>query len=131
MKLKSYGFSLIELMVVVAIIGVLSVIAIPSYKSYIQRARFSEVIAATQPFKLAIALALQLGLSPEELSNGRAGIPAAFQSTKNVASITVDHGVISATATEIAGGADYILTPSEDGSTWSLSGSCVQKGLCG
>ncbi len=129
--MKSYGFSLIELMIVVAIIGILAVIAIPSYQNYTQRARFSEVIAATAPFKTAIALALQQGDLMSELANGAHGIPASPASTKNLASIKVENGIITATATETASGSTYILQPNADGSVWAVSGSCINTGLCG
>lgn len=126
----SHGFSLIELMIVVALIGILSVIAIPSYQSYTQRARFAEVITSTATFKTAVALALQQGASLAELSNGTNGIPAEPKSTKNLASIKVDNGIITATATDVAGSGTYILKPSADGSTWSVSGTCLETGLC-
>lgn len=124
------GFSLIELMIVVAIIGILSVIAIPSYQNYTQRARFAEVIAATAPYKTAVSLALQQGDTEVELSTGTHGIPAAPMATKNVASITVDNGIITSTATSKASGKTYILKPNNDGSVWEISGTCIDAGLC-
>lgn len=128
--MKPHGFSLIELMIVVAIIGILSTIAIPSYQNYTQRARFAEVVAATAPFKTAISLALQEGTSAAELSNNNHGIPAEPAATKNLASIKIENGIITATATQTATGSTYILKPNTDGSTWTVDGTCIKAGLC-
>ena len=54
--MKSHGLTLMELMIVMAIISILAAIAIPSYKHYTQRARFTSVIIACEPFKTAISL---------------------------------------------------------------------------
>lgn len=129
MKIIS-GFSLIELMIVVSIIGILSVIAIPSYQNYTQRARFAEVIAATAPFKTAVSLALQEGEKMSELTNGSFGIPPSPTSTKNLASLKVEEGIITATATDIASNDTYILKPNTDGSVWNVDGTCLTDGLC-
>ena len=124
------GFSLIELMIVVAIIGILAVIAIPSYQSYAQRARFSEVISSTAPFKIAISLALQQGDNLSELNNGAHGIPVEPQSTKNLAHIKVENGIITSTGTKYSGNYTYVLKPNSDGSLWTVDGTCVDAGLC-
>lgn len=126
----SQGFSLIELMIVVSLIGILAAIAIPSYQNYIQRARFTEVIATTETFKTAISLALQQGASLSDLTNATHGIPPEPKSTKNLASIKVENGIITAVATEIAGGTTYILKPNADGSSWTVTGSCLKNGMC-
>ncbi len=130
MQKKHHGFSLIELMIVIAIIGILSVIAIPSYQHYTKRARFTEVIAATAPYKVAIAIALQEGFSAADLTNGIHGIPKAPLPTKHLAALEVKAGIITAQSTEIAGNATYILTPDENGNTWSVSGTCLDNQLC-
>lgn len=126
------GFSLIELMIVVAIIGILAVIAIPSYLGYTQRARFAEVISATEPYKIAISLALQQGLSKAELKVGTNMIPSEPQPTKNLASLTVDNGVITATSTDAAGKSTYIISCTPDGRIWSVEkeSTCLNNGLC-
>jgi type IV pilus assembly protein PilA len=124
------GFSLIELMIVVAIIGILTVFAIPSYKNYTERARFSEVIIATEPFKTAISLALQQGAELHELTHHMYGIPPPPAPTKNIASINVSNGIITATSTKAAGHATLILTPDQEGNVWNISGSCLNAGLC-
>jgi len=127
---KQNGFSLIELMIVIAIIGILSAIAIPSYQNYTKRARFSEVIAATAPYKTAISLALQEGFSAKDLNNNNNGIPPEPSATRNLANLKVEAGVVTAQSTDIAGNATYILTPNEDGSTWTVSGTCLTESLC-
>jgi type IV pilus assembly protein PilA len=124
------GFSLIELMIVVTIIGILAAIAIPSYQNYTKRARFAEVISSSEVFKTAVAIALQQGISPEKLNNGNHGIPNNPKATKNLASIRVDNGLITATGTELVNHATYILEPNEDGSNWNISGSCIKSGFC-
>lgn len=124
------GFTLIELMIVVAIIGILSIIAIPSYQNYVERARFAEVITATEPFKTAVSLALQQGISLDQLQTGKNGIPSEPKATKNLAGVKVENGIITATATEIIGNVTYVLKPNADGSIWSLSGSCQKANLC-
>lgn len=125
-----HGFSLIELMIVVAIIGILSSIAIPSYQNYTHKARFSEVIAATEPFKTAISIALQEGEPLSDLSTGSHGIPSAPFPTRNLESITVENGIITAKGTSVASGSTYILKPNSDGSNWAVEGTCVLTGLC-
>lgn len=124
------GFSLIELMIVVSIIALLATIAIPSYQIYTKRARFTEIINAAELFKISVSLAIQQGIPAVELSNGQHGIPLEPKPTKNLASVIVNKGIISAIGTDLVNRASYILTPNENGTSWSISGTCLNIGLC-
>lgn len=124
------GFTLIELMIVIAIISILATMAIPTYQHYTQRARFAEVITTAHVYQLAVALALQAGVAIEELNTGNAGIPEAPGQTKNLAALSVIQGTISATGTAAAGNATYILKPSIDGSNFAVGGTCLNLGFC-
>ena len=126
----SPGFSLIELMIVISLISILSMLALPSYQNYTRRARFAEVITTADAYKTAVALALQEGTPPDEIIEGQAGIPDKPKATKNLASLTVSKGIITAMATEAAGSATYILKPSADGSSFAIGGTCLKLGFC-
>jgi len=127
---KIHGFSLIELMIVVSIISILAMIATPSYQNYTRRARFAEVMATADVYKTAVALAIQEGSAMNDINDGEAGIPEPPLGSKNLASLTVQHGVITAIGTEAAANATYILKPSSDGSSFAVGGTCLQLGYC-
>lgn len=138
---KQSGFTLIELMIVVAIIAILAAIALPAYQSYTLKAKFTEVVSATGPFKTAIEVCTQTEASAAATTipttctdDGTNGIPTNITTAQgNVASAGVaTTGVISATGTANVGGYVFTLTPTlANGKiTWAQGGDCKTNGAC-
>ena len=128
MKKNMQGFTLIELMIVVAIIAILAAIALPAYSDYIKKSKVSEVVLAASASRTALA----------EYVAGNNALPTAAQftpesnATQYVSGITWDGTAITATATNIGTGIDgqtITLTPNAANvgngivSSWTCAGS--------
>lgn len=140
------GFTLIELMIVVAIIGILAAIALPQYQTYVKKAKFTEVVSATAPFKIAVELCIQnegvvaAAAATTCAAGGAGGVPAAPTASGQLASLAVSAaGVITATAVGAAAapvngltGETFVLTPTVNASsvTWGKTGTCVAANIC-
>lgn len=124
MKKTQQGFTLIELMIVIAIIGILAAIALPAYQDYTKRAKFSEVISVANGYKTATAICIQAEGNLANCDAGSNGVPATRE-TEYVSGVTVVDGVITVSSQNIDPNPTYILRPDSSGTEWDVDGGCL------
>lgn len=108
------GFTLIELMIVIAIIAILATIAIPSYTSYTQKAALSELLHASASYKSDVEICIYNTGNITGCNAGSNGIQANKSDnneTKYLKSVSVANGVISVEGKGNLDGYGYTMTP--------------------
>ena len=121
---QDFGFSLIELMIVVAIIGILAAIALPSYQDYAVRSRVSELILAASSAKTAIAERYQVN---NDSSTAGSGVIVPVTGKVTASDVTSD-GVITvngSTAASSVGATVTVTIKPSYGSNGSVTWSCI------
>lgn len=141
MKNNQQGFTLIELMIVCVIIAILSATAIPSYKSYITKARYVEVLITADRIKSVMAMCEAQGTPIRNCGDDHfVGSVAYGTRATSINDVRIRNGVVTITTSDLLNNETLVLTPRYERVTinkrrykrleWKHSGSCVDLGFC-
>ncbi|AMP02389.1 prepilin-type N-terminal cleavage/methylation domain protein [Collimonas arenae] len=134
------GYTLIELMLIVAIIGILAAVTIPAYQVHVKKEKFAQVVAAGSTARAAVEACAQQLKTVAGCNGGSNGVPADVTGNAGnyVASVSIKDGVVTVVPQEkdgILASDTYVATPTMHGADnplqWSTADSgCIATALC-